>query len=119
MRFLRSMGASRRIVSGPRLMPHRQVIASGDRTGYLVCLDDVRRPGPVDAHRVGVEKIETVGDVDYWAEHHVLGPDRHGLIWLQEDAFATGYAQHAAPVERALRAATQRPCTPLPGITCR
>ena len=68
---------------------------------------------------MGVEKTETVGDVDYWAEHHVLGPDRHGLIWLQEDAFATGYAQHATPVERALRAATQRPCTPLPAFACR
>jgi hypothetical protein len=72
---------------------------------------------------MGVEKTETVGDVDYWAEHHVLapelGPDRHGLIWLQEDAFATGYAQHATPVEQALPAATQRPCTPLPAFACR
>jgi len=59
------------------------------------------------------DEAETVGDVYYWAEHHVLapelGPDRHGLIWLQEDAFATAYAQHATPVEQALLAATQRP----------
>jgi pimeloyl-ACP methyl ester carboxylesterase len=56
---------------------------------------------------------ETVGDVYYYAEHHVLapqlGPDRHGLIWLPEDAFATAFAQHASPLEQALLAATQRP----------
>jgi pimeloyl-ACP methyl ester carboxylesterase len=56
---------------------------------------------------------ETVGDVYYWAEHHVLapelGPDRHGLIWLPEHAFATAFAQHASPLEQALLAATQRP----------
>jgi len=56
---------------------------------------------------------ETVGDVYYWAEHHVLapdlGPDLHGLIWLPEDAFATAFAQHASPLEQALLAVTQRP----------
>jgi pimeloyl-ACP methyl ester carboxylesterase len=56
---------------------------------------------------------ETVGDVYYWAEHHpeapVLGPDRHGLIWLPEEAFSRAFAQHAAPLEQALLAATQRP----------
>jgi pimeloyl-ACP methyl ester carboxylesterase len=56
---------------------------------------------------------ETVGDIYYWAEHHVLapelGPDRHGLIWLPEDAFATAFAQQASPLEQALLAATQRP----------
>jgi pimeloyl-ACP methyl ester carboxylesterase len=56
---------------------------------------------------------ETVGDVYYFAEHHELapelGPDRHGLIWLPEEAFATAFAQHASPLEQALLAATQRP----------
>jgi pimeloyl-ACP methyl ester carboxylesterase len=56
---------------------------------------------------------ETVGDVYYWAEHHpqapVLGPDRHGLIWLPEEAFGTAFAQHASALEQALLAATQRP----------
>ena len=56
---------------------------------------------------------ETVGDVYYWAEHHplapTLGPDRHGLIWLPEDAFGAAFAHHASPVEQALLAATQRP----------
>lgn len=56
---------------------------------------------------------ETVGDVYYWAEHHplapALGPDRHGLIWLPEEAFSRAFAQHASPLEQALLAATQRP----------
>ena len=59
---------------------------------------------------------ETVGDVYYWAEHHpeapVLGPDRHGLIWLPEEAFSRAFAQHASPLEQALLAATQRPMAP-------
>jgi pimeloyl-ACP methyl ester carboxylesterase len=56
---------------------------------------------------------ETVGDVYYWAEHHpqapALGPDRHGLIWLPQEAFSRAFAQHATPLEQALLAATQRP----------
>ena len=56
---------------------------------------------------------ETVGDVYYWAEHHpqapALGPDRHGLIWLPEEAFGTAFAQQASPLEQALLGATQRP----------
>ena len=56
---------------------------------------------------------ETVGDVFYRAEPHpqapVLGPDRHELIWLPEEAFARAFAQHASTLEQALLAATQRP----------
>lgn len=56
---------------------------------------------------------ETVGDVYYRAEPHpqapVLSPDRHGLIWLPEEAFASASAQHASTQKQALLAATQRP----------
>jgi pimeloyl-ACP methyl ester carboxylesterase len=56
---------------------------------------------------------ETVSDVFYRAERHpaapVLAPDRHGLIWLPEEAFAKAFAQHAPALEQALLAATQRP----------
>jgi pimeloyl-ACP methyl ester carboxylesterase len=56
---------------------------------------------------------ETVGDIFYRAEPHrlapVLGPDRHGLIWLPEEAFARAFAQHASSPEQVLLAATQRP----------
>ena len=56
---------------------------------------------------------ETVGDVYYRTEPHpltpVLGPDRHGFIWLPEEAFGRAFAQHASTLEQALLAATQRP----------
>jgi pimeloyl-ACP methyl ester carboxylesterase len=56
---------------------------------------------------------ETVGDVFYRAPPHPqapkLAPDRHGLIWLPEDAFAAAFAQHATAPELALLAAIQRP----------
>jgi pimeloyl-ACP methyl ester carboxylesterase len=56
---------------------------------------------------------ETVGDVFYRAQPHpqapVLAPDRHGLIWLPEEAFGRAFAQHAPALEQALLAATQRP----------
>ncbi len=65
---------------------------------------------------------ETVGDVFYRAEPHPLAPklapDRHGLIWLPENAFAAAFAQHAAAEEHALLAAVQRPIA-LPCITVR
>src|SRR5882757_8230574 len=48
---------------------------------------------------------ETVGDVFYRAEPHPLAPklapDRHGLIWFPENAFAAAFAQHAAAEEHA------------------
>lgn len=56
---------------------------------------------------------ETVGDLFYRVEPHelapVLGPDRHGQIWLPEDAFARAFAPNASALEQALLAATQRP----------
>jgi pimeloyl-ACP methyl ester carboxylesterase len=56
---------------------------------------------------------ETVSEVFYRAKPHpqapALAPDRHGLIWLPEDAFATAFAQHATAEEQALLAAVQRP----------
>ena len=56
---------------------------------------------------------ETVSDVFFRAEPHpqapVLTPDRHGLIWLPEEAFAMAFAQHASTLEQDLLAATQRP----------
>jgi pimeloyl-ACP methyl ester carboxylesterase len=59
---------------------------------------------------------ETVADVFYRAppDPHAptLAPDRHGLIWLPQDAFAVAFAQHASPEELAVLAATQRPISP-------
>ena len=67
----------------------------------------------VNVTALAPDEGETVGDAYYWAEHHpeapALGPDRHGLIWLPEEAFSRAFAQHASPLEQALLAATQRP----------
>jgi pimeloyl-ACP methyl ester carboxylesterase len=64
---------------------------------------------------------EAVSDVFYRAEPHprapVLAPDRHGLIWLPEEAFARAFAQHASTMEQALLAATQRPLRPPPSAS--
>jgi pimeloyl-ACP methyl ester carboxylesterase len=59
---------------------------------------------------------ETVADVFTRAPPHarapVLAPDRHGLIYLPEDAFATAFAPNATAEQQALLAATQRPIAP-------
>ena len=59
---------------------------------------------------------ETVADVFYRAEPHPkapkLAPDRHGLIYLTDDAFATAFAPNARAEEQVLLAAVQRPISP-------
>jgi pimeloyl-ACP methyl ester carboxylesterase len=56
---------------------------------------------------------ETVGEVFYRGETHPLAPklvpDRHELIWLPDEAFASAFAQHAAPRELTVLGAVQRP----------
>src|SRR5258708_35753793 len=56
---------------------------------------------------------ETVADVFYRGETHPqapkLTPDRHGLIWLPDEAFAAAFAQHAAAQELTVLGAVQRP----------
>ena len=59
---------------------------------------------------------ETVADVFYRAEPHPrapkLAPDRHGLIYLPDEAFAAAFAQNAAAEELAVLTAVQRPISP-------
>ena len=59
---------------------------------------------------------ETVADVFYRAEPHPqapkLAPDKHGLIYLPEEAFAAAFAQHAPSEEQVVLAAVQRPISP-------
>lgn len=56
---------------------------------------------------------ETVADVFYRAAPHpqapLLAPDKDGVVWLPEHAFAEAFAQHASTEEQALLAAVQRP----------
>ena len=59
---------------------------------------------------------ETVADVFNRAEPHPqapkLAPDRYGLIYLPEEAFAAAFAQHASIEEQLVLAAVQRPLSP-------
>jgi pimeloyl-ACP methyl ester carboxylesterase len=59
---------------------------------------------------------ETVADVFYRGTPHAqtpkLAPDKHGLIYLPESAFAAAFAQNAAAEELAVLAAAQRPISP-------
>ncbi len=59
---------------------------------------------------------ETVADVFYRAAPHPqapkLAPDKHGLIYLPEEAFAAAFAQHAPVEELVVLAAVQRPISP-------
>ena len=56
---------------------------------------------------------ETVADVFYRGEPHpqapLLAPDKHGVIWLPDRAFAEAFAQHASTEEQTVLAAVQRP----------
>lgn len=56
---------------------------------------------------------ETVADVFYRGKAHPqapqLAPDRHGWIWLPQEAFASAFAQHAPAQEAAVLASIQRP----------
>jgi pimeloyl-ACP methyl ester carboxylesterase len=56
---------------------------------------------------------ERVADVFYRDDPHPLAPqlepDRHGLIWLAEEAFPTAFAPNAEIEEQMLLAAVQRP----------
>ncbi len=56
---------------------------------------------------------ETVADVFYRTQPHPqapkLAPDKHGLIYLPDSAFAEAFAQNAAPEELAILKAVQRP----------
>ncbi len=62
------------------------------------------------------EEGETVADVFYRAAPHPqapkLAPDKHGLIYLPEDAFAGAFAPNASAEEHRLLAAVQRPISP-------
>jgi pimeloyl-ACP methyl ester carboxylesterase len=59
---------------------------------------------------------ETVADVFYRTKPHPLAPklapDKHGLIYLPESAFATAFAPNAPAEEQAVLAAVQRPISP-------
>lgn len=60
---------------------------------------------------------QAVGDVFYKDDPRPkvpkLSPDKNGLIWLPEDAFASAFAQHASSEELAVLVAVPRPISPV------
>jgi pimeloyl-ACP methyl ester carboxylesterase len=77
---------------------------------------DEKVKGLVYVAALAPDEGETVADVFYRTESHPqapgLAPDKHGLIYLPEPAFAAAFAQNAAAEELAVLAAVQRPISP-------
>jgi pimeloyl-ACP methyl ester carboxylesterase len=74
---------------------------------------DEKVKGLVYVAALAPDEGETVADVFNRIPPHPqspkLAPDRHGLIYLPESAFAAAFAQNAAREELAVLAAVQRP----------
>jgi pimeloyl-ACP methyl ester carboxylesterase len=77
---------------------------------------DEKVRGLVYVAALAPDEGETVADVFYRATPHPrapkLAPDKHGLIYLPDDAFAAAFAPNATETERAVLAAVQRPISP-------
>ena len=77
---------------------------------------DEKVKGLVYVAALAPDQGETVADVFYRGTPHAqapkLAPDKHGLIYLPESAFAAAFAQNAAAEELAVLAAVQRPISP-------
>lgn len=90
------------------------VVAGNAYAGAVIgSLSDEKVAALVFVAALAPDKGEVVGEVFSRVEPHplapVLSPDRHGLVWLPEEAFGQAFAQHASAKEQALLAATQRP----------
>jgi pimeloyl-ACP methyl ester carboxylesterase len=77
---------------------------------------DEKVKGLVYVAALAPDQGETVADVFNRCTPHPqapkLAPDKHGLIYLPEAAFATAFAQNAVAEELAVLAAVQRPISP-------
>ena len=77
---------------------------------------DEKVKGLVYVAALAPDEGETVADVFYRTAPHPqapkLAPDRHGLIYLPESAFAAAFAQNAARRNWPFLAAVQRPISP-------
>jgi pimeloyl-ACP methyl ester carboxylesterase len=78
---------------------------------------DDKVKGLVYVAALAPDEGETVADVFYRTTPHPqapkLAPDRHGLIYLPEAAFAGAFAQNASAEDLAVLAAVQRPISPV------
>jgi pimeloyl-ACP methyl ester carboxylesterase len=77
---------------------------------------DEKVKGLVYVAALAPDQGESVADVFNRGTPHPqapkLAPDKHGLIYLPESAFAAAFAQNAAAEELAVLAAVQRPLSP-------
>ena len=77
---------------------------------------DEKVKGLVYVAALAPDEGETVADVFYRTTPHPqapkLAPDKYGLIYLPETAFAAAFAQNAAKEELAVLAAVQQPISP-------
>src|ERR1700759_2558033 len=92
----------------------RAVVVGNAYAGAVIgSLNDDKVAALVYVAALAPDKGEVVGDVFSRFEPHplapVLSPDRHGLVWLPEEAFGQAFAQHASAAEQALLAARRRP----------
>jgi pimeloyl-ACP methyl ester carboxylesterase len=90
------------------------VVAGNAYAGAVIgSVSDEKVASLVYVAALAPDEGEVVGEVYSRVEPHplapVLGPDRHGMVWLPEEAFSRAFAQHASTLEQALLAATQRP----------
>jgi pimeloyl-ACP methyl ester carboxylesterase len=82
----------------------------------IAATHDEKVKGLVYVAALAPDAGETVADVFYRTKPHPqapkLAPDKHGLIYLPESAFAAAFAPNATAEEQALLAAVQRPISP-------
>ena len=81
--------------------------------GVIGAIRDERVKALVYVAALAPDEGETVAQVFYRDEPHPQGPklapDKHGFIWMPEDAFKNAFAQYATAKQIALAAAVQRP----------
>jgi pimeloyl-ACP methyl ester carboxylesterase len=98
-------------------VPGRVVLVGHAYAGAVIAAtqnEQIR--GLVYVAALAPDEGETVADVFYRTEPHSqaprLAPDRNGLIYLPESAFAAAFAPNAPANELAVLAAVQRPISP-------
>lgn len=81
--------------------------------GVIGAIREERVKALVYVAALAPDEGETVAQVFYRDEPHPqapkLAPDKHGFIWMPEDAFKNAFAQNATAKQIAISAAVQRP----------
>src|SRR6202020_2614378 len=106
-----ALGRALERVTGPIIL-----VGHAYAGAVIAATRDEKVKGLVYVAALAPDEGETVADVFYRTTPHPqapkLAPDKHGLIYLPEAAFAAAFAQNAAAEELAVLAAVQRPISP-------